>query len=65
MQVIVVMRLARKKFERLLQDDTFRDFSQEISHGFLWTIHTKDRSPFEIGLANFVRDLNDWRRKVV
>ncbi|GLJ26207.1 hypothetical protein SUGI_0502980 [Cryptomeria japonica] len=38
-------------------------FTTEISHGFTWSRPSSDRSPFEIGLEKFVRELNELNIK--
>ncbi|XP_057859519.2 uncharacterized protein LOC131068350 [Cryptomeria japonica] len=50
-QITVTMRIARRKFERFLQDGTTRSFSWEISHAFTWNRQTVERTPFEVGLV--------------
>lgn len=64
LQVTVIMRLARRKFDKLLQDGHANVFVWEISHGFLWTRTTNERSAFEEGLANFVRELQIHNRRL-
>ncbi|GLJ15224.1 hypothetical protein SUGI_0248820 [Cryptomeria japonica] len=55
---VMAIRIARRKFEDLLQDGTVRIFTKEISHRFTWARTSRERFEFEIGLENFVRELN-------
>ncbi|XP_057816315.1 chaperone protein dnaJ 13 isoform X2 [Cryptomeria japonica] len=63
--VTVVMRLAKRKFEKLIKEGTARVFSWEISHGYSWTRTTEDKTPFEIGLSNFIAELEEKRKRQV
>ncbi|XP_059063708.1 uncharacterized protein LOC131856250 [Cryptomeria japonica] len=61
-EVTVTMRLARRKFDRILQDGDAHVFTWEVSHGFSWTKTIEDKSPFEEGLNNFIRELRSHDR---
>ncbi|GLJ34633.1 hypothetical protein SUGI_0696620 [Cryptomeria japonica] len=62
-QITMTMRLARKKFDKFLQDGHTRILTWEVSQGFSWRRTSEDRSPFEEGLANFIRDLQTLTRR--
>lgn len=58
----MTMQLARRKFDKFLQDGHTWIFTWEVSHGFSWRRTSEDRSPFEEGLANFMRELQTHTR---
>ncbi|GLJ25626.1 hypothetical protein SUGI_0490940 [Cryptomeria japonica] len=58
------MCIPKKKFENLLKDSTTRVFTRDISHGFTWSKRTREKNPFEIGLTNFIAELEENRKRV-
>ncbi|GLJ48631.1 hypothetical protein SUGI_1025950 [Cryptomeria japonica] len=56
-EVTTALKLSQRNFENFIQDRQTRVFTWEISHGFSWTRTTEERSMFEEGLDNFMREM--------
>lgn len=57
------MRISKEKFVNLQRDGTTRMFAWGIAHGFTWTRQMVEMTPFEIGLTNFVSELEEKRKR--
>ncbi|GLJ54633.1 hypothetical protein SUGI_1173770 [Cryptomeria japonica] len=59
------MKISRKKFEQLVGDGQVRKFSWELLHSYTRKRSTEERNVFEVGLSNFIAELDEKRKTPV